>query len=86
MSNIMPFIVMSSLEAARFRDLTQNDSSRLDPVLVRGGTHITKYALPARVKTDPDFQSHWDAFAMCDEVAIDIEVGFPPEDALRSNV
>lgn len=83
--NLSAFIIMSALEAARFRDATAQDAARLDPILVRGGPHLGKYALPARLKADPDFEDRWDAFAMCEEVALDTEVAFPPnEDSLRN--
>lgn len=72
------FIMMSAIEAAKFRDETATDTDRLDPVLVRGGYHKGKYVLPVRVKTDPTFRTRWDAFNMCDEVALDTEEAFPP--------
>jgi len=83
MPNVSAFIVMSPLEAARFRDETANDQHRLDPILVRGGPHQSKYALPARVKTDQDYRQRWDAFNMCDEVALDVDQAFPPIEAAR---
>lgn len=76
--SLSAFIVMSALEAARYRDLTAGDEARLDPVPVRGGPHQGKYALPARVKVDPDFAEHHDAFGFCDEVPLDIDMAFPP--------
>lgn len=81
MSNLSAFIVMSALEAARFRDATANDKNRLEPTEIVGGIHRGKYALPARVKTDPAFEDRWDAFAMCNEVALDIDVAFPAPEA-----
>lgn len=81
MSELLPFIVMSSLEAARFRDATAGDMDRLEPVEIVAGPHKGKFALPARVKTDPAFEDRWDAFAMCDEVALDVSTAFPTPEA-----
>lgn len=78
MSNILPFLIMSPVEAARWRDLTKNDVYKVDPILIRAGGYQGKYAVAARLKADPDYQTHWDAFAMCDEVALDVASAFPP--------
>ena len=77
MSNLSAYIIMSAVEAARFRDATAMDLDRLEPIEVIGGPYKGKYALPARVKTDPAYEDRWDAFAMCDEVPLDIEIAFP---------
>lgn len=81
MSELLPFIVMSSLGAARFRDATSSDMDRLEPIEIIGGPHKGKFALPARVKADRAFEDRWDAFAMCDEVALDILIAFPAPEA-----
>ena len=82
MPDLSAYIVMSAVEAARFRDATAMDLDRLEPVEVIGGPHKGKYALPARVKTDPAYEDRWDAFAMCDEVALDIETAFPRQEVI----
>ena len=85
MANLSSFLLMDPLEAARWRDLTAGEFARLDPVRVQGpAAYIGKYAIPARVKTDPTLQSHWDAFAMLPEVALDTEVAFPMSEEQRA--
>ena len=37
-----------------------------------------KYVLPKRVRQAEEFQTHWDAFDMLTEVAIDRDVAWPP--------
>lgn len=81
MSSLSAYIIMSAVEAARFRDATAMDHDRLEPIEVVGGPHKGRYALPAAVKTDPAYQERWDAFAMCDEVALDIDTAFPQPEA-----
>ena len=78
MSNLLPFLVMDQLAAARFRDATAGDDNRLEPRLVAEGTQKGKYVLPARVKQDPAHSAHYDAFAVLTEVALDSEIAWPP--------
>lgn len=78
--SVMPFYIMSSLQAANFNQMTQGQQNHLEPRMVVAGQHAGKYVLPTRVRTDPAyaidvFQS---AFAMLTEVAIDPIVAWPP--------
>ena len=50
---ILPFLIMSPEQAARFREETAEDENRLDPRLIEGGEHAGKYALPRRVLVIP---------------------------------
>ena len=78
MSNLLPFFVMSDLQAARLRELTQGQESRLEPRRIEGGPHAGKYALPKRIAHSPDFEAHFDAFALLTEVALDADLAWPP--------
>lgn len=76
--SLLPFLRMTALQAARFREETAGDSSRLEPR--QGGTPATQnfWFLPERVVNDPDFIQRRDALRMLEVVAIDISVVFPP--------
>jgi len=76
MANVLPFLIMSELEAARFREATAGEQNRLDPRKVDLGTHKGKYVLPERVKFDPAFTDQRDAFAVMETVALDVEAVF----------
>lgn len=78
MADLLPFFVMTDIQAARLRELTQNQPNRLDPRLIEGGPHKGKYALPKRIAQDPAFTAHYDAFALLTEVAMDVEIAWPP--------
>lgn len=80
MANILPFLVMNELAAARFREATANAENRLEPRLIEGGPHAGKYALPERVKNDPAFDANDDAFALLTTVALDVDVAWPPSE------
>ncbi|WP_416357026.1 hypothetical protein ACLNGM_02370 [Aureimonas phyllosphaerae] len=82
MANLRPFLPMDKLQAACFREETANDENRLDPVLVRGGSHIKKFVLPERVIFDPAFEDRRHAFRMLTVVCLAIEKAFPPEPPL----
>jgi hypothetical protein len=85
MADLMPFYVMTELQAARFRELTAGEENRLDPRKVEAGPYAGKYVLPKRIRYAEEFQSHWDAFDMLTEVAIDRDVAWPPtEDELAA--
>ncbi len=75
---IMPFFVMSALQAAQFNQATAGRTERLEPVLVRGGTDAGKYALPTRVEADPAFEDLAAAFAVMTPKALAPDVAFPP--------
>jgi len=77
---ILPYLVMTDIQAARFRDETARDTNRLEPRLIEGGPHKGKYGLPARVSADPAHAARRDAFLMLQEVALDIEAAFPQPD------
>ena len=79
MSNLLPFLVMSAQQAARFREETENDENRLDPRLIDAGPHVGKYALPRAVLDDPAYASRQDALLMLPEVAMDADVAWPGE-------
>lgn len=78
MADLLPFFVMTDIQAARLRELTQSQTNRLDPRLIDGGPYRGKYALPKRISQDPTFAAHYDAFALLTEVAMDVEVAWPP--------
>lgn len=80
MTQLSDYIIMSALEADYFRDATSGDADILMPIEIIGGPYLGQYALPAAVKTDPAFRTHWDEFAKCDEVSLDIETAFPQSD------
>lgn len=80
MADVMPFYVMSELQAARFRQATAGEENRLEPRKVEAGPQAGKYVLPTRIRQAPEFETHWDAFDMLNEVAIDRDVAWPPSE------
>ena len=76
--NLMPFLMMSETQAARFREETLGEQNRLDPRLVDAGLYKGKYVLPERVMFDPAHIAHRDAFRMLTSASIDIEAAWPP--------
>lgn len=87
MANMMPFMIMTELEAARLRDVTQGQLNRLDPRLIVGGPKAGKYALPERLKYAEEFRENLDAFLMLEVVTLDTDLAWPvpPEDQRRIN-
>jgi hypothetical protein len=75
---LLPFLTMTALQAARFREETAADESRLEPRLIEAGPHAGKYALPRRVLDDPAFANRQDALLMLTEVALDTDAAWPP--------
>lgn len=75
---ILPFLVMSDVQAARFREETQHDENRLDPRLVEAGPYKGKYVLPERVMMDPAHEQRRDAFRMLTSITMDIDLAWPP--------
>lgn len=80
MANILPFFIMNELAAARFREATTGQENRLEPRRIEGGPHAGKYALPERVKNDPTFDAHDDAFAVLTTAVLDVELAWPPSE------
>lgn len=80
MSDLYPFLTMSEAEAARLREATIGAAERLNPRRIEAGRHAGRYALPRRVIFDPAFVQHRDAFALMDEVALDVAAAWPPVD------
>lgn len=82
MSNLLPFLIMPALAAAKFREETAGDEDRLEPRKIEAGPYALQYALPLRVTTDPAHEAHYDAFAVLTQVALDADIAFPvpPED------
>lgn len=80
MGDILPFLTMSEIEAARLREATLGEADRLDPQRIRAGARAGQYALPRRVMFDEAFVAHRDAFALMTEVALDPAVAWPPEE------
>lgn len=74
---VLPFLIMTQQQAARFREETAGDSDRLDPRLIEAGTYKGKYALPERVIYDDAFEARRDAFRMLDVVSFDTETAWP---------
>lgn len=58
MADLLPFYVMSALQAARLRELTAGDENRLDPRLVDAGPQAGKYVLPKRIRQATEFEAH----------------------------
>jgi hypothetical protein len=79
MANIQPFLLMTELQAARFREETAGDENRLDPREVMTGPQRGKYVLPERVLFANEFEARRDAFRMLTVVSLDIDEAFPPE-------
>lgn len=79
--SVMPFFIMSAIQAANFNQMTQGQENRLEPRLVAAGQHEGKYVLPTRVQTDPAYAADvfQSAFAMLTEIAIDPTVAWPPQ-------
>lgn len=75
----LPFLVMSDLQAARFREETMSDQNRLDPRLVEAGPQKNSYVLPERVLLDPEHASHRDAFRLLTVISIDTDLAWPPQ-------
>lgn len=78
MSDILPFLLMTEAEAARLREATIDDDERLEPRMVAAGPYQGGYVLPRRVSFDDAFVAHRDAFAMMNEVVLDVPVAWPP--------
>ena len=74
---MLPFLVMTDLQAARFREETMTDQNRLDPRLVDAGPQKGKYVLPERVMMAPEHVSHRDAFRLLTVVSIDTDLAWP---------
>lgn len=81
---LLPFLIMSPQQAARFREETAGDENQLNPRLINGGPQVGKYALPRRVIDDPAFAERQDALLMLTEVAMDTDLAWPPEEAART--
>lgn len=79
---LMPFMTMTSLQAANFNQLTEGEGSQLEPRLVIDGPQAGKYVLPTRVITDPAYAADvfQGAFAVLPQVAVDTELAWPPEE------
>lgn len=75
--SILPFFVMTELDAAQFRDATAGREHRIEPRKIEGGMHKNKWAIPARVSTDPNHADLATAFAVMTEVAIDVDEAWP---------
>lgn len=52
MSNVRPFLIMDTSQAAQLCEFTQGQTSQLDPRLVDAGPHKGKWVLPWRVCND----------------------------------
>jgi hypothetical protein len=79
MSNILPFLLMTPIQAAHFREQTLAAQHRLDPVLVRGGPFKDRYVLPTRVMNDPQHADKLVGLTLLTEVVVDVDVAFPPD-------
>ena len=55
MADLRPFMLMTDLQAARFREDTAGDENFLDPRYVEAGPYKGKYVLPERLLTDDTF-------------------------------
>ena len=60
----LPYLLMTKLQAARFREETAGDEHRLDPREVTNGPHAGKSALPEGVLYEPAYADRHDAFLM----------------------
>jgi hypothetical protein len=76
--NILPFLLMTEQQAARFREETAADENRLEPRRVDAGPQAGKYVLPERVIYDDAFEDRRDALRMLTVVQIDVETAWPP--------
>jgi hypothetical protein len=83
MPNLLPFLMMSEQQAARFREETAADENRLEPRRVEAGPSAGKYVLPERVQFDDAFIERRDALRMLETKQLDTELAWPqaPEDA-----
>ena len=84
----LPFLLMTTMQAAQLRNETAEDADRLDPREVTVGPHSGKFALNAAVLTDPAYTARRDAFLMLgNPVVLDTDVAFyvepTPEDLAR---
>ncbi|UXS01616.1 hypothetical protein [Agrobacterium tumefaciens] len=78
MANLLPFLVITEIEAARLREATQGQIYTLDPRKVDLGKYAGKYVLPERVKYDENYRDNRDAFAIMETVALDADAIFAP--------
>ncbi len=79
MTSAKTYLLMTALQAARFRDETAQDENRLDPIQIHTGPHAGKFALPRRVMDDPAFADRQDAFLMLGyDLPLDAEVFVDP--------
>ncbi len=74
---VMPFLLMTKTQAARFREETAGDANRLDPRAIEAGPHAGKYALPERVIFDPAFDDRRDALRMLEQASFDTDIAWP---------
>ena len=77
MGEMMPFLLMSEIEAARLAEATLGEDERLEPRRIAGGPRAGQYALPRRVLCDAAFAQHRDAFALMPEAALDPALCWP---------
>lgn len=75
--NVMPFLLLTELQAARFREETAGDRNRLEPRLVDAGPYKGKYVLPERVMMDPAHEQRRDAFRMLTSITMDTDLAWP---------
>lgn len=76
-ADLLPFLMLTEQQAARFREATAGSENRLEPRLVEAGPYKGKYVLPRRVMFDPAFAAQADAFALLTDVQMDTSVAFP---------
>ena len=78
MSNVLPFLLMSKVQAARFREETAGDDDRLEPREIMAGQYQGSFVLPERVIYDEAFAARRDALRMLTIVLLDVDAAFPP--------
>jgi hypothetical protein len=74
----LPFLKMTNVQAANFRDQTVGLQHKLDPRRVDAGVHVGAYVLPSRVKYDPLHADKLMALTLLTEVVIDTDEAWPP--------
>lgn len=74
----MMFMLMDAAQARVLRAATAGQGDVLDPRLIDAGPYAGQYGLPARLKTNADFEDEWPMMAPLTVVDLDIGEAWPP--------
>ncbi len=72
--------LMNPLQAASLNTTSSGAAAQLEPREINMGPHKGKYVLPWRVVQDKAHEAHWDAIMMCQDVSLDPDEMFAPDE------